>query len=54
MQVALASVNCGLKVNPSASKKSIERCRSLTGMLTNSLRGVVGVVPVFRILGVLV
>jgi hypothetical protein len=51
MQVAVASVNCGLKLKPSASKNSIERWRSFTGMLTNSLRGVVGVVPVFRMVG---
>ena len=45
VKTAVASVNCALKVKPSASKKSIERWRSLTGMLTNSLRGVAGLVP---------
>src|SRR5215207_7168397 len=49
--VAVASVNCALKVKPSASKKSIERWRSFTGMLTNSLRGVAGLVPTLVGLG---
>src|SRR5215207_8522681 len=49
--VAVASVNCALKVKPSASKKSIERWRSFTGMLTNSLRGVAGLVPTLVSLG---
>src|SRR5687768_2488616 len=34
MQVALSSVNCGLKVYPSFVKKSTERSRSLTGRFT--------------------
>jgi hypothetical protein len=44
-------VNWVLKVKPSSSKKMIERCTSLTGMLTNSLRGVRGVVPALRMVG---
>jgi hypothetical protein len=40
-----------LKRKPSASKNVIERCTSLTGMLTNSLCGVAGVVPAFVIVG---
>jgi hypothetical protein len=51
MHVAVASVKCGLKRKPSASKKTIERCRSATGMLTNSLWRVAGVVPAFVIVG---
>ena len=51
MQVAVASVNCGLKLKPSVSKKSMERCKSLTGMLTNSLCGVVGLLPAFLMVG---
>src|SRR5687768_6124312 len=41
MQVAVWSVNCVLKEKPSVSKKTIERCRSATGTLTKSLRGLV-------------
>jgi hypothetical protein len=52
MQVAVASVKRGLNANPSASKKLIEHCTSLTGMLTNSLRGVAGSVRAFVITGV--
>src|SRR5688572_27121311 len=51
MQVAVGSVNCRLKVKPSASKKSMERCRSATGMLTKSFRGLIGFVPAFLIAG---
>jgi hypothetical protein len=51
MQVAVASVNCVLNVKPSVSKKWIDRWRSRTGMLTKSLRGVVGFVPAFLIVG---
>jgi hypothetical protein len=51
MQVADASVNCVLKVKSSASKKRMERCRSPTGMLTNSLRETVGRVPALVIVG---
>src|SRR5215204_687328 len=51
MHVAVASVKCGLKRKPSASKNEMERCRSVTGRLTNSLCRVAGVVPAFVIVG---
>src|SRR5919201_1016103 len=38
MQAAFSSVNCGLNAKPSLRKKSIERFRSRTARLTNSLR----------------
>ena len=38
MQVAVSSVNCGLKLKPTWVKNSIVFFRSLTGRLTNILR----------------
>src|SRR5207248_7484775 len=38
MQAAFSSVNCGLNPNPSSRKNSIDRFRSRTARLTNSLR----------------
>ena len=49
--VAPASVNCVLKVKPRSSKNTMLFWTSCTGMLTNSLRGVAGFVPAFRMVG---
>ncbi|MFN8669266.1 MAG: hypothetical protein U0164_18925 [Gemmatimonadaceae bacterium] len=39
MQAALSSVNCGLKVKPSAAKNCLALSRSRTARFTKTMRG---------------